>query len=86
MVFVVFYDDYKRVFLSRQKIWSKDIDNFNLPDDWLEQYEKYARSKYLGKVEHPDFINAFRNKTIIDDKERLFKKFSKIVQIFQNMF
>ena len=73
---VVFYHDYKRVFVSRQKILSKDIDNFNLPNDWLEQYEKYAKSKYLGKVEHPDFINAFRNKTIIDDKERLFEKLS----------
>ena len=73
---VVFYDNYERVFLSRQKIYNKDIDNFNLPDDWLEQYEKYARSKYLGKVEHPDFINAFRNKSIIDDRDKLFKKLS----------
>lgn len=74
---VVFYNDYKRVFLSRQKIWPKDIDSFNLPEDWLEQYERYARSKYQGKLEHPDFINAFRNKTIIEDKEKLFEKISK---------
>tara|TARA_B110000305_G_scaffold241447_1_gene315670 strand:- start:186 stop:1718 length:1533 start_codon:yes stop_codon:yes gene_type:complete len=89
---VLFYENYERLFLSRQKIFIEDLSKINLPEDWLNLYEQHARSRYLGKVEHPDFLNAYRNKAIIEKKE-LFKRlkinpneFTKIVLIAPHAF
>ena len=89
---VQFYDNYERLFSSRQKILLEDVEKFNLPGDWIDLYEKHARSRYLGRVEHPDFLNAYKNKKIVE-KDELFKKielksseFSKVVLIAPHAF
>ncbi len=89
---LVFYDDYKRLFISRQKVKLKDIESCNLPDNWFELYEKYTKDRYLGKIDHPEFINAFKNKITINPSE-LFSalsvdesEFEKIVLIAPHAF
>jgi hypothetical protein len=89
---VLFYEKYERLFHSRQKIFKKDLDKIKLPKDWLIQYKNYSRSRYLGKLDQPDFINAFRNRKILKKKElyRLLninnKKYSKIILIAPHAF
>jgi len=70
---LIFHNNYKRAMLSRRKIFQSDIKNLKLPDNWIYRFEKYAASRYLGRVEYQDFLNAYKNKKIIDDK-KIFQK------------
>ena len=71
--YLFFHNSYKRALLSRRKIFKSDIENLDLPNDWLDKFEKYAISRYSGRVEYQDFLNAYKNKSFIND-ENLFKK------------
>ena len=70
---LIFHDNYERAMLSRRKIFKSDIENLKLPVDWISKFEKYATSRYLGRVEYQDFLNAYKNKKIIDE-EKIFQK------------
>ncbi len=70
---LIFHDSYERTLLSRRKIFKSDIENLDLPDDWLLEFEKYATSRYSGRIEYRDFLNAYQNKTLMNNEE-LFKK------------
>ena len=89
---VIFYDEYDRLFISRQKVLPEHIESTNLPENWFSLYEKYSKNRYLGKIEHPDFINAYKDKKIVDFQELLKSipienlKFNKIVLIAPHAF
>lgn len=89
---VIFYDEYDRLFISRQKVLPEHIESTNLPENWFSLYEKYSKNRYLGKIEHPDFINAYKEKKIVDFQELLKSipignlKFKKIVLIAPHAF
>jgi len=70
---LIFHDSYESTLLSRRKIFKSDIENLDLPDNWLQEFEKYATSRYSGRIEYRDFLNAYKNKMLINNDE-LFKK------------
>ena len=66
---LIFHNNYERSLLSRRKIFKRDIDNLQLPNNWIDEFEKYATSRYSGRIEYQDFLNAYKNKVNLTKKD-----------------
>ena len=89
---VQFLKEYSQCLDGPRKIFKKDLERFNLSENWITKFEKHSISRFTGNIETPELIKAYKNKNIINEYDffRIFNvkknKYKKIVLFAPHVF